>query len=122
MAEAKPAAPYLGQPLLFPAGGGDHRVYLNEDDYSVPRFSTRSGDWAGNVRTIDFSNGGSQLVHTRVDGNNHAILSSDRVFSNSGIRRINTSSLYATTGGGALTRTLAAGGLWWEVSRMFVYL
>jgi hypothetical protein len=56
----------------------------------------------------------------RVNGNNHAVLSSDRVFTSSGVRQISATALFNATGGGSTTRTLNVGTLRWEFSRMTV--
>ncbi len=97
-----------------------HRVYSNEDDHLPSSFSRRSGDWTGQIQTANFATGAVQATTTRVDANNHAIVTDDAIFNRGGVRRINVPTLGQTTGNGAFLRTLNNGGLRWEFSQMTV--
>lgn len=97
-----------------------HRVYLNEDDHLPSSFSRRSGDWTGQINTVNFASGAIQATSTRVDANNHAIVTDDAIFNRGGVRRINVPTLQQATGNGAVRYTLNNGGLRWEFSQMTV--
>ena len=96
------------------------RAYMNEDDWKVDRLSRRAGDWQGNIRTINFSTGGFQTLHTKLDANNHAIVSSDQVFTQSGIRRVNRPTVDARTGNGINVYSTDSNGLRYKFTRQTI--
>ena len=89
---------------------------MNEDDWNVDQFSTSSGSWTGTVQTYNFQTGGVESLNTRVTGNNTTFVSSDQVFSNSGLRRASADNLRQFTSDGSRTRMVSVGGLRWEFS------
>ena len=103
---------------FFTTGNVSYRAYMNEDDYATTYFSTRSGSWQGNVATANFGTGSVQTLLTRVYGGNHTALSSDQVFTSSGLRQITANALFTNTNSGSTTSRLNVNGLRWEFSRM----
>lgn len=95
------------------------RAYMNEDDW-VDRLSRRAGDWQGNIRTINFSTGGFQTLYTKLDANNHAWVSSDQVFTQSGIRRANRPTVDARTSNGTSVYSTDSNGLRYKFTRQTI--
>lgn len=115
--DCETSAPLASFPLIWLNGSQDRRTVLHEDDWDLHTFSTRDGDWSGNVGTYNFGTGGVQTVYTKVDGNNHDLKSSDRVFTSSGVRRVNVGTVGQRTNYGATTVFANVSGLKWEFAQ-----
>ncbi len=93
---------------------------MNEDDWGVNHLSRRSGDWRGNIRTINFSTGGFETRYTKLDANNHAFVSSDDVFTQSGIRRVNTTTVNSRTINGTIVYATDSYGLRYSFTKQSI--
>lgn len=103
--------------VLLTSDNALHRAYLNEDDADVPAYSRRNGrTWSGTVDTYNFSTGRYEALNTRVSSNDHFLGSDDRVFADSGLRRINATNVRGLTSNGTRTQLLRKDGFLWEVS------
>ena len=97
-----------------------NRAYMNEDDWRVDRLSRRNGDWRGDITTYNFSTNAHQTLDTRLDANDHALFSSDNVFSSSGFRQANRATVDARTGNGTTSKRATTNGFTYEFVRKMI--